>query len=99
MSEQVQILESNLEKIEDFSTKLKFITRGQSQSPMGIGPLPHFYQQLPSEKIEAEEAQKDKPLKKKQRLKPAIKTSKHRSLFYKKKAPPYLTTYGTLLDS
>lgn len=86
MSEQVQILESNLEKIEDFSTKLKFITRGQSQSPMGIGPLPHFYQQLPSEKIEVEETQKDKPLKKKTKAETSHKDLETQISFLQKKS-------------
>ena len=43
ISEKIQGLETNLQKIEDFSFKLKHITQGRSPAHKAIGPLPSRY--------------------------------------------------------
>ena len=43
ISEKIQGLEANLQKIEDFSFKLKYITKGRSPVHKAIGPLPSHY--------------------------------------------------------
>ena len=85
ISNQVQSLESNIEKIEDFSTKLKMMTRGQSQNSMGIGPLPHFYPHH-SQKIEEIKEENKVPLKKESQSENSHKSLKEYISFLQKKS-------------